>query len=97
MTVTTSSEWNNAVVAYRQTSYQIIGFDRPNFVSDITSAVPQNEQCRITGLAFEGDGIRVDGHLTVQVQDERQLSAIDQQLRAIRGLVSVRQTSCHAS
>ncbi|MBO0951537.1 ACT domain-containing protein [Fibrella forsythiae] len=78
---------------YHQSVYQIIGFDRHNFVSDVTNAIPQDEYCRITGMTFEGDGIRVDGHLTVQVADERQLSVIDYQLRAIRGLVSVKQSN----
>lgn len=77
----------------RQTVYRIIGFDRLNFVGDVANAVPQHEQCRIMGLVFEGDGIRVDGLLTVQVQDERDLSAIDHRLRTIRGLVSLSQTN----
>ncbi|RYF75311.1 MAG: hypothetical protein EOO39_07115 [Cytophagaceae bacterium] len=77
---------------YHQSVYQITGFDRHNFVSDVTNAIPQNEHCRITGMTFEGDGIRVDGRLTVQVADERHLSVIDYQLRAIRGLVSVKQS-----
>ncbi|HEX9957351.1 MAG TPA: ACT domain-containing protein [Fibrella sp.] len=73
--------------------YQIMGFDRLNFVSDVTNAVPQDEHCRITGLSFESDGIQVNGRLMVQVDDEQHLSQIDYQLRAIRGLVSVRQTN----
>lgn len=81
------------MVCQQHSVYQIIGFDRLHFVSDVTNAVPQDEHCRITGLSFEGDGIRVNGQLTVQVDDERQLSQIDYQLRTIRGLVSVKQTS----
>lgn len=77
----------------QQSVYQIVGFDRLNFVSDVTNAVPQDEHCRITGLAFEGDGIRVNGRLTVQVDDARHLSLIDYQLRAIKGLVSIQQTN----
>lgn len=75
----------------QQSVYQIVGFDRLNFVSDVANAVPQDEHCRITGLSFEGDGIRVNGRLMVQVDDVRHLSQIDYQLRAIRGLVSVKQ------
>ena len=78
---------------YRQTVYQIIGFDRLNFVGDVANAVPQYEQCRIMCLSFEGDGIRVNGRLTVQVQDEGQMSTIDRQLRAVPGIVSIRQTN----
>jgi hypothetical protein len=76
-----------------QTIYQIIGFDRPNFVGDVTNAVPQHEHCRITGLWFEGDGIRAKGCLAVQVTDQRHLISIDRQLRAVRGLVSIQQTA----
>ena len=76
----------------QQTVYQIIGFDRINFVGDVADAIPQHEHCQITGLLFESDGIRVDGRLTVQVQDEQHLYAIDRQLRAVRGVVSIKQT-----
>lgn len=81
------------LVQQQHSVYQITGFDRLNFVSDVTNAVPQDEHCRITGLCFEGDGIRVNGQLTVQVDDEWHLSQIDYQLRTIRGLVSVKQTN----
>ncbi|MBC8152505.1 MAG: hypothetical protein H7Z72_06305 [Bacteroidetes bacterium] len=91
MTATTSS------LAYRQTTFQIIGFDRPairrlNFVGDVTNSIPQGEQCRLTNLSFEVNaGVRVDGWLTVRVQDERQVATISRQLQAVRGLVSVKQ------
>ena len=93
MTAERISEWSDAhpALAYRQTVYQIIGFDRINFVGDVANAVPQDEYCQITGLSFEADGIRVDGRLTIHVQDERHLSAIDRQLRAVRGVVSAKQ------
>jgi (p)ppGpp synthase/HD superfamily hydrolase len=80
-------------MVYQQTVYQITGFDRLNFVGDVTNAIPQDDYCRITGLSFEGDGIRVDGRMTVCVRSERHLSIIARQLRAIRGVVSIRQTS----
>ncbi|MEZ0539350.1 hypothetical protein [Fibrella arboris] len=79
--------------SYQQSVYRIIGFDRLNFVSDVANAIPQDEHCRITGLSFEGDGIRVNGYLTVQADDMAQWSLIDYQLRAIKGLVSVQQTN----
>lgn len=78
---------------HQQSVYQITGFDRLNFVSDVTNAIPQDGHCRITGMSFEGDGIQVNGRLTVQVDDERHLSLIDYQLRAIRGVVSIQQTN----
>ena len=91
--MTRTNEWGGLrpALTYRQLVYQITGFDRLSFVGDVANAVPQDEYCRISGLSFEGDGIRVNGRLTVQVQDERHLSAIDRQLRAVRGLVSAKQ------
>lgn len=86
MTVTNSS------LDYRQTTFQIIGFDRFNFVGDVTNSIPQGEQCRLTNLSFEVNGVRVDGWLTVRVQDEHQVATISRQLQAMRGLVSVKQT-----
>ena len=74
---------------YHQTTFQIVGFDRMHFVGDVANAIPQHDQCRLTGLAFEANGVRVDGHLTVSVADERDLTAIGQRLRAVRGLVQV--------
>jgi hypothetical protein len=82
----------NQALHLQQSVYQIVGFDRLNFVSDVTNAVPQDEHCRIMGLVFEGDGIRANGRLMVQVDDVRHLSQIDYQLKAIRGLVSVKQS-----
>ena len=68
-------------------------FDRPSFVGDVANAIPQDKYCRITGLAFEADGVRVDGRLMVQVADELHRRLIDRQHRSIRGLVSVTQTN----
>ena len=56
--------WSNKQTLVGQsTIFQLIGFDRLNFVDDVTNAIPQNEQCHITNLLFEGDGVRVKGCL----------------------------------
>ncbi|MBC8152424.1 MAG: hypothetical protein H7Z72_05890 [Bacteroidetes bacterium] len=75
------------------TTYQITGFDRLSFVGDVANAIPQDEYCHITGLAFEADGVRVNGRLIVQVADESHRRLIDRQLRSVRGLVSITQTN----
>ena len=82
---------SNAVMKNQQTIFQLIGFDRLSFVDDITHAVPQNEQCRITNLLLEGDGVRAKGQLTVYVADAYYLALIDRQLRLVSGLVSINQ------
>ncbi|GAB3991974.1 hypothetical protein GCM10028807_23830 [Spirosoma daeguense] len=75
----------------QQVVYQISGFDRPRFVSDVTNAVPQKKSCHITGVSFEGDGVQVNGQLVVQVGDQQLLAYIESQLRSVQGLVSVKQ------
>ncbi|AKD55938.1 hypothetical protein [Spirosoma radiotolerans] len=73
-------------------TYQIAGFDRLNFVSDITNTIPQDEGYTIRALAFEGDGIQASGLLTVQMQEEHRLNGfLVQRLRSVRGMVSVRE------
>ena len=74
----------------RHIVYQIVGFDRVGFVGDVTNAIPQNSQYRITGLNFEGDGVRVQGSMSVQLSDEQQPAGIAQLLRAVPGVVAIR-------
>ena len=72
-----------------QISYTIAGFDRPSFVSDITAAIPQDDTCRIVQLSLVGDGIQARGLLTIRLQQRQTSCAIQAQLRAVRGMVSV--------
>lgn len=74
-----------------QAVFEVIGFDRLRFVSDVMDAIPQNGHCRLATVCFEADGIRATGRLTVQADDRRQLAQIDRRLRIIRGLVRVTQ------
>ncbi|MBD2702283.1 hypothetical protein IC229_16640 [Spirosoma sp. BT702] len=76
----------------QQVIYQILGFDRPSFVSDVTNAVPVKNSCRITSMSFEGDGIQVNGQLILEVVDQQLLTHIENQLQSVRGLVRVTQT-----
>lgn len=83
-------------IAYKQitrVTYHIAGFDRPNFVSDIANTVPQDGSFLIRTLAFEADGIRANGTLTIQVQPETQpVTSLTQRLQSVRGLVSLRES-----
>ncbi len=73
-------------------TYQIAGFDRLNFVSDIANTVPQDGTYIIRALCFEGDGVQASGLLTVQVRDtQRTEGFLAQRLRSVRGMVSVRE------
>ncbi|WP_144051627.1 ACT domain-containing protein [Fibrisoma limi] len=74
-----------------QTVFQITGFDRLNFVGDVTNAIPQDEHCRILNLSFEADGVRAFGHLTVQANDQHHFLLITNRLRSVKGLVSITQ------
>ncbi|GAB3953916.1 hypothetical protein GCM10028805_38610 [Spirosoma harenae] len=71
-------------------TYQIDGFDRLNFVSDIMSIVPEEEDCTIRAISFEVSGWRASGRLTIQMREKnRQKSGLMSKLRAIRGVVRV--------
>ena len=73
-------------------TYQIAGFDRLNFVSDIANTIPQDGNITIRALSFEADGVQASGLLTVQMQEEHRLSgSLVQRLRSVRGLVSIRE------
>ncbi|RIV20030.1 hypothetical protein DYU11_24275 [Fibrisoma montanum] len=74
-----------------QTVFQITGFDRLNFVGDVTNAIPQDEHCRILNLSFEADGVRAFGHLTVQTNDQQHFLLITRRLQSVKGLVSITQ------
>lgn len=60
-------------------------------MAEVTGAIPQNSHCRILSLSFEGDGIRMAGHLTVETDNQQHLLLINRQLRAIQGLISATQ------
>ena len=73
-------------------TYQIAGFDRPSFVSDIANVIPQDGTYLIRTLCFEADGVQANGVLTIQMQDDVRLTnSLVQRLRSVRGLVSVQQ------
>lgn len=74
----------------RHIVYQIIGFDRIGFVGDVTNVIPQNSQYRITGMQFEGDGVKVNGSMSVQLPDEQLSAGIAQLLRSVPGVVAIR-------
>lgn len=78
---------------YAQLTYQVLGFDRVQFVSDLTEAIPQDGGYQLAGLRFECDGVRASGCLMVQVAPGKSHSALDQRLRAVRGVVSVQEIS----
>ncbi|AUD00406.1 hypothetical protein [Spirosoma pollinicola] len=73
-------------------TYQLAGFDRLNFVSDIADTVPQDGSYIIRALCFEGNGVQANGLLTVQILDEPNLLGfLAQRLRSVQGMVSVQE------
>lgn len=74
-----------------ETVFQVTGFERIQFVSDLVATLPQEETFRLDRLNFETDGVRVCGSLTIRTQNGRQLDGITQRLRAVSGVVSVLQ------
>ncbi|MCK8495031.1 hypothetical protein M0L20_24380 [Spirosoma sp. RP8] len=77
-----------------QVTYHISGFDRLNFVSDITSSVPQDESVFIRTLNFEADGVLANGILTIQVQQKTQpISNLAQRFYAVPGVISLSEST----
>lgn len=79
------------VSTHGQAVFEVIGFDRVQFVSDVLAAATGAEQARIAHISFEADGVRSTGRVTVQVTDCRQLEQIDRRLQLVRGLIRVTQ------
>jgi hypothetical protein len=89
LNATTHADFNG-LIAY--VTYQIAGFDRVNFVSDIANTVPQDGNYTIRALSFEADGLQANGHLTIQMREDiRQTGRLVQRLQSVRGIVSVRE------
>lgn len=83
----------NGLVA--RVTYQLSGFDRLNFVSDVTAVLPLDGSCIIQVLRFEADGIKANGWLTVQMREEQPMQEwLVQRLRSVQGMVSVREIRC---
>lgn len=92
MPTSLSSSPSGAQGLVAHVTYQIAGFDRLNFVSDIANTVPQDGDYTIRALSFEGDGIQASGLLTVQMEEKHRLNGfLVQRLRSVRGMVSVRE------
>ncbi|MFD2933295.1 hypothetical protein [Spirosoma flavum] len=72
-------------------TYQISGFDRINFVNDITAIVLQDSSCEIRSLSFEADGLKANGLLIVQMRQEKPHYNLARRLQSVRGMVSVRE------
>lgn len=73
-------------------TYQLAGFDRINFVSDIAATIPQDGSCTIRTLSFEADGIKANGLLTIQMREEQRIKiTLIERLQSVRGMVSVQE------
>ena len=81
--------------SWYQISYRLTGFDRLNFVSDVTNAIPQGDACQITQLIFEADGVQARGKLLIRVQQQQWSSTIHDRLRSVRGMVCVQTDRIH--
>ena len=82
-------------INWHQISYRVAGFDRLNFVNDITNAIPQDDACQIERLDFEADGVQAHGWLIIRVQQQQWFTTIHDRLRSVRGIVSVQVDPIH--
>lgn len=76
-------------VASTMTQLEILGFDRIGFVEDITRLTA--DYGHIVRAKFEADGVRSEGFLQVKLANADRLSSFLVRLKAITGLVKVRQ------
>lgn len=76
-------------VDWYQLRYTMAGFDRLNFVNDITEVILQDETCQITRLSFDADGVQARGSLTIRTQQQQRFATIHSRLRTVKGMVSV--------
>jgi|GEM_PF-4314238 putative lipoic acid-binding regulatory protein len=72
-------------------TYQVAGFDRVQFVSDVIQAVTLDGNTPILDLHFESDGIRAGGRVTVQSKNQYQTTTLHERLRSVQGVVNVEQ------
>lgn len=80
---------SNSLINWYWMSYTLTGFDRLNFVRDITEAIPQDNTCPIAQLSFVGAGIQARVQFTRGVGQQKEFSPIQDRLRAVKGMVSV--------
>lgn len=74
---------------WRQIDYQLMGFDRPCFVSDVLEALPLTDVCRLVSVHFESDGLRAVGRLALHLPIEQPIGRIGHQLQSVKGMVKV--------
>lgn len=69
---------------------EILGFDRVGFVEEITRFT--SDYGKIVSVRFEADGVRSVGFVKVRMNQLERLSSLLVRLKAITGLVKVKQS-----
>lgn len=79
----------NAIVYPSLAQLEILGFDRVGFVEEITRFV--SDYGKIVRVRFEADGVRSEGFIKVKLENVDCLGSLLVGLKAITGLVRVKQ------
>lgn len=79
----------NTMVPTSLTQLEILGFDRVGFVEEVTRFT--SSYGRIVSVRFEADGVRSEGLVKVRLENAERLGSLLVHLKAITGLVKVKQ------
>jgi uncharacterized protein with ACT and thioredoxin-like domain len=79
----------NNTVSTSLIQLEILGFDRVGFVEEITRFI--SDYGKIVSVRFEADGVRSEGLVKVKLEDTDRLGSLLVRLKAITGLVKVKQ------
>lgn len=79
----------NTAISTSLTHLEILGFDRVGFVEEVTRFI--SDYGRIVSVRFEADGVRSQGFVKVRLEDMERLSSLLVRLKAVSGLVKVKQ------
>ena len=79
----------NTTVSTSLTQLEILGFDRVGFVEEVTRFI--SDYGKIVSVRFEADGVRSQGLVKVRLENTERLGSLLFHLKAITGLVKVKQ------
>lgn len=79
----------STTVSTSLTELEILGFDRVGFVEEVTRFV--SDYGKIVSVRFEADGVRSQGFVKIRLENADRLGSLLVRLKAITGLVKVKQ------
>ena len=72
-----------------QAQIEILGFDRIGFVNDVAKEI--SKWAIIKTLAFEANGIKSTGKLSIEIGNHPNITSLFECLKSVKGLATVKQ------